>query len=88
MPVDRSKLEELIEDQVKAIEATHGEDWEIGEVCCIVEVRRPGDNMEVRFRHSGNRVIAAGLLSLTRDTLSASGEKGMIGPRGEQKPYS
>jgi hypothetical protein len=54
MPLDQSKVGRHIAEQMEAIEADYGEregDWQIGDICTIVEVRGP-EGANVRMRSS------------------------------------
>ncbi len=62
MPIDQSKLGTVVQEQMVAIEADHGEDCEIGDVVVIVEVRCPEEN-DIRVRCSDPRPqVAFGLM--------------------------
>lgn len=56
MPLDQSKVGQHIAEQMDAIESDYGdreEDWVIGDICTIVEVRGP-EGAEVRMRSSAS----------------------------------
>jgi hypothetical protein len=56
MALDQTKVGQHVAEQMEAIEADYGdreEDWEIGDICTIVEVRGP-DGAEVRMRSSAS----------------------------------
>ena len=56
MPLDQTKVGQHIAEQMEAIEADYGdreEQWEIGDICTIVEVRGP-EGAEVRMRSSAS----------------------------------
>lgn len=56
MALDQSKVGTHIAEQMEAIEADYGDrdgQWEIGDICTIVEVRGP-DGAEVRMRSSAS----------------------------------
>jgi hypothetical protein len=56
MALDQSKVGTHIAEQMEAIEADYGDregDWEIGDICTIVEVRGP-EGAEVRMRSSAS----------------------------------
>jgi hypothetical protein len=75
MPVDRTKLERLITEQVDAIEADYGGDCELGNVTCVVEVRLP-DGFEIRNRYNGHPMAVLGMLELVRQELLGKGVEG------------
>lgn len=87
MAVDRSKIEALIDKQIRAIEKTHQDSWEIGEIACIIEVVREDAPMEIRMRHSGSPVVAVGLLGLARDAIQAA-KAGSVDAEGKKMPRS
>lgn len=54
MALDQSKVGRHIAEQMEAIEADYGDregDWQIGDICTIVEVRGP-EGANVRMRSS------------------------------------
>lgn len=56
MALDQSKVGTHIAEQMEAIEADYGDrdgQWEIGDICTIVEVRGP-EGAEVRMRSSAS----------------------------------
>lgn len=56
MALDQSKVGTHIAEQMEAIEADYGDrdgEWEIGDICTIVEVRGP-EGAEVRMRSSAS----------------------------------
>jgi hypothetical protein len=66
MPIDQSKLGNVVQAQMEAIEEIHGEDCEIGEVIVIVEILCP-DAHDIRVRCSDGRPhVAFGLLEAAR----------------------
>jgi hypothetical protein len=50
MPIDQTKLGRVVQEQMEAIERDHGEECQIGDVCVIVQVVCPPDQLEVRVR--------------------------------------
>jgi hypothetical protein len=56
----------LVQEQIEAVEAEHGDDWEIGDVTCILEVRFPDGFEEVRVRSSGSSAKGIGLLTVAQ----------------------
>jgi hypothetical protein len=55
MPLDQSRVGEHIAQQMEAIEADYGdseEQYVIGDICTIVEVRGPEGAAQVRMRSS------------------------------------
>jgi hypothetical protein len=80
MPLDQSKVGQHIAQQMEAIEADYGEREEqyvIGDVCTIVEVRGP-EGAQVRMRSSASAPHATlGLLKIAeRIALSNYGADG------------
>jgi hypothetical protein len=77
MALDQSKVGTHIAEQMEAIEAAYGEregDWEIGDICTIVEVRGP-ESAEVRMRSSATSPHSTlGLLKIAE--LFAIGQLG------------
>jgi hypothetical protein len=67
MPLDQSKVGQHIAQQMEAIEADYGdrdEQYVIGDICTIVEVRGP-DGAQVRMRSSASAPHATlGLLKI------------------------
>jgi hypothetical protein len=67
MALDQSKVGQHIAEQMEAIEADYGEregDWQIGDICTIVEVRGP-EGAQVRMRSSASSPHATlGLLKV------------------------
>jgi hypothetical protein len=51
MPLDQSKLGNVVQQQMEAIEADHGDAGEIGDIVVIVQVIRPDQGLlEIRVR--------------------------------------
>lgn len=66
MPIDQSRLGNVVQAQMEAIEANHGEECEIGEVVVIVEILCPEEH-DIRVRCSDSRPhVAFGLLEAAR----------------------
>lgn len=67
MPLDQSKVGQHIAQQMEAIEADYGdreEQYVIGDICTIVEVRGP-EGAQVRMRSSASAAHATlGLLKI------------------------
>ena len=82
MALDQSKVGKHMAEQMEAIEADFGDregNWEIGDICTIVEVR--GDEgAEVRVRHSATSVH--GILGLLK--FAELQTTGMIFGGGQQ----
>jgi hypothetical protein len=56
MALDQSKVGRHIAEQMEAIEADYGDregDWQIGDICTIIEVRGP-EGANVRMRSSAS----------------------------------
>jgi hypothetical protein len=75
MAVDRSKIEKLIDEQIKAVEKDRGDDWEIGDVCVVLEAKLKGkdDTADIRVRFEGGLPKAVVLLRLAEMSLLSSG---------------
>lgn len=71
MPLDQTKIGQLVTAQMEALEADYGDDSQIGDVCTIVEVVGPHGS-HVRVRNSDMRPhVALGLLRIA--------ERGVLG---------
>jgi hypothetical protein len=76
MPIDQTKLGEVVAEQMEALEREYGEDAEIGDVCTIVEVLSP-DGWTVRVRNSAGRPhIGIGLTRMAERVMLASATGG------------
>lgn len=68
----RTKLMEEVAQQMDAIEADFGEDFEILRVLTIVMVKRPDGEAGLRIRNMEMSPLeAVGLLSMAQDVLKA-----------------
>lgn len=79
MPLDQSKVGQHVAQQMEAIEADFGaseEEYEIGDICTIVEVRGP-DGAQVRMRSSASAPHATlGLLKVAEQIALANYGRG------------
>jgi acetyltransferase-like isoleucine patch superfamily enzyme len=76
MPLDATKIGQVVAEQMEALEARFGDDCQIGDVCTIVEVLGPhGSQVAVR---PGSDVRPHGLIGLLRmaETMALSGVRG------------
>jgi hypothetical protein len=76
MPLDASKIGQVVAEQMEALEGRFGDDCQIGDVCTIVEVLGPhGSQVAVR---PGADVRPHGLIGLLRmaETMALSGVRG------------
>jgi hypothetical protein len=64
----RSKLGEEVAAQMDAIEADFGDDYEIGNVITVVEVRRP-DGAGIRVRNNAPPWVGLGMLRIAERVL-------------------
>ncbi len=68
----RTKLMEEVAQQMDAIEADFGDDFEIDRVVTIVTIKGPDGNAGLRIRNAEMSPLeAVGLLSLAQDVLKA-----------------
>ncbi len=67
----RSRLMREVAEQMDAIEADFGRDFEIMRVITIVEVRHPDGNVGVRVRAQFFPWVALGMLELAKKTVEA-----------------
>ncbi len=69
MPLDQTKIGQVVTEQMAALELQYGEDCEIGDVCTIVEIIGPHGST-VRVRSSATRLhVAVGLLRIAEATM-------------------
>jgi hypothetical protein len=76
MPLDASKIGQVVAEQMEALEGRFGDDCQIGAVCTIVEVLGPhGSQVAVR---PGSDVRPHGLIGLLRmaEAMALSGVRG------------
>ncbi len=67
----RSRLMREVAEQMDAIEADFGRDFEIMRVITIVEVKQPDGNIGVRVRAQFLPWVALGMLELAKKTVEA-----------------
>ena len=58
----RAKLMQEVADQMDSIEAEFGDNYEIGRVITVIEVRRPDGEVGLRVRAGQLPWVAAGML--------------------------
>ena len=73
-PDPRGRLMQEVADQMDAIEADFGDNYEIGSVLTIVEVRRPDGGVGVRVRNNSPLWVGLGLLRMAEKILESQGE--------------
>jgi hypothetical protein len=72
MPIDQSKMGQVVTAQMEALEADYGEDCQIGDVCTIVEVIGPhGSSVSVRSSEARPHTTI-GLLRMAEAMMLAS----------------
>ena len=67
----RTRLMQEVADQMDAIEADFGEEFEIGRVITIVEVRRPDGTVRLRVRAGQYPWVAMGMLQFALKSVEA-----------------
>ena len=67
----RSRLMQEVAEQMDAIEADFGGDFEIGRVITIVEIKRPDGNIELRVRAGQYPWVAMGMLDFAKKSVEA-----------------
>ncbi|HEV3048110.1 MAG TPA: hypothetical protein VGY13_12210 [Solirubrobacteraceae bacterium] len=67
----RARLMEAVADQMDAIEADFGDQYEIGSLVTIVEVKRPDGASVVRVRSNAVPWIGIGMLRVAEKVLEA-----------------
>jgi hypothetical protein len=67
----RSHLMQEVAEQMDAIEADFGSDFEIGRVITIVEVKQPDGNVSIRVRAGQYPWVALGMLDFAKKSLEA-----------------
>jgi hypothetical protein len=70
----RSRLMEEVADQMDAIEADFGDDFQIGAVVTIVEVSRSDGTTGIRVRNNAPLWVGLGMLKLAEKALEAQAE--------------
>lgn len=80
MPIDQSRVGNVIAEQMEAIEADYGEDCQVGDVLTIVEVLGPHGS-HVRVRSSDMRPhTTLGLLELAKAAATGGMMGGFVPP--------
>jgi hypothetical protein len=67
----RSRLMQEVAEQMDAIEADFGINFEIGRVITIVEVKQPDGNISLRVRAGQYPWVALGMLDFAKKSLEA-----------------
>jgi hypothetical protein len=67
----RSRLMQEVAEQMDAIEADFGRDFEIGRVITIVEVKTPDGNVNLRVRAGQYPWVALGMLDFAKKSVEA-----------------
>jgi hypothetical protein len=79
MALDQTKIGQHIAEQMEALEASYGEDCEIGDICTIVEVVGPHGS-HVRVRSSDMRAhVVIGLLRTSEASFLSAMQGGAAG---------
>jgi hypothetical protein len=68
----RSRLMQEVAEQMDAIEADFGRDFEIGRVITVVEVRGPGGEVGIRVRAGQYPWVALGMLDWAKKSVEAT----------------
>jgi hypothetical protein len=68
----RSRLMQEVAEQMDAIEADFGNDYEIGRVITIVEVKGPDGNVGLRVRAAQYPWVSLGMLDWAKKSLEAA----------------
>jgi hypothetical protein len=71
-PNPRTRLMNEVAEQMDAIEADFGSEYEIGRVITIVEVTGPDGNVGLRVRAGQYPWIALGMLDFAKKSLEAT----------------
>jgi hypothetical protein len=67
----RSSLMQEVAEQMDAIEADFGTNFEIGRVITIVEVKQPDGNVGIRVRAGQYPWVALGMLDFAKKSVEA-----------------
>jgi hypothetical protein len=67
----RTRLMREVAEQMDAIEADFGRDFEIGRVITIVEVKTPDDNVNLRVRAGQYPWVSLGMLDWAKKSVEA-----------------
>jgi hypothetical protein len=70
-PDGRSRLMHEVAEQMDAIEADFGRDFEIGRIITIVEVTTPDGNVNIRVRAGQLPWVSLGMLEFAKKILEA-----------------
>ena len=70
----RAKLMQEVAEQMDAIETDFGDNYEIGRVITIVEVKGPDGNVGLRVRAGMYPWVAMGMLEAAHKIIEAGGE--------------
>ena len=70
----RAKLMQEVAEQMDAIETDFGDNYEIGRVITIVEVKGPDGNVGLRVRAGMFPWVALGMLHAAQKIIEAGGE--------------
>jgi hypothetical protein len=68
----RTRLMQEVAEQMDAIEADFGHDFEIGRVITIVEVKTPDDTVNIRIRAGQYPWVSLGMLEWAKKSIEAS----------------
>jgi hypothetical protein len=68
----RSRLMQEVAEQMDAIEADFGRDFEIGRVITVVEVKGPNGEVGIRVRAGQYPWVALGMLDWAKKSVEAS----------------
>jgi hypothetical protein len=68
----RSRLMQEVAQQMDAIEADCGRDFEIGRVITVVEVKRPDGDVTLRVRAGQYPWVALGMLDFAKKSVEAA----------------
>ena len=69
----RGRLMQEVAAQMDAIEADFGDDYEIGALITIVEVKRADGSVGVRVRNNAPLWVALGMLQLAQKAIESQG---------------
>jgi hypothetical protein len=67
----RAKLMQEVAEQMDAIEVDFGDDYEIGRVITIVEVKQPNGDVGIRVRSALYPWVSMGMLEFAKKTVEA-----------------
>jgi hypothetical protein len=75
-PGPRARLMQEVAEQMDAIETDFGDNFQIGRVITIVEVRRPSGEVELRVRAGQYPWVSLGMLRFAQKVVEAQGAGG------------